>query len=521
MPNRSTDVLFLLIRSLQKSEKRNFKLYIKRSSSNEDLKIIELFDAIDKLNEYDETLLLKKLSSIKKQQLSNTKAHLYKQILASLRILKSTESIDLQLHEQLDYARILYNKGLYLQALKILERAKELAIQYHQDSFLIQVISLEKKIETLHVTRSMENRADSLSHEANDVNERRIMITALSNLALKLYSWYVQNGHARDEEDEQHIKKYFKENMPEDAHLQQGFYERLYLYQSYCWFAFIRQEFLMYYRYTQKWVDLFNEETFMIAVETGHFIKGMHNLLNAHFDLRNYQKLALTLREFEKFAQSDVAQMHDNNRIQTFVYINSAKLNLQMSIGNFTEGLLLIPEIEQNLDEYSLYLDRHRVLVFNYKIATLHFGSGNYETCIDYLQKIINDNLDLRNDLQCYARVLHLMAHYELGNHDIIDHLIKSVYRFMAKKKNFTVIEEEMFKFLRKSFHVPRRSLKPELEKFLNAIKKVEKSRFETRAFSYLDIVSWVESKLEDKSMSQIIREKYLASNRRLSYGML
>ena len=307
MPNRTTDVLFLLIRSLQKSEKRNFKLYIKRNSGNEDLKIIELFDAIDKLNEYDENLLLKKLSSIKKQQLSNTKAHLYKQILASLRILKSNDSIDLQVHEQLDYARILYNKGLYLQALKILERAKELSNQYHQDSFLIQVISLEKKIETLHITRSMENRADVLSHEANDVNERRKMITALSNLALKLYSWYVQNGHARNEEDEQHIKKYFKENMPEDALLQQGFYERLYLYQSYCWFAFIRQDFLMYYRYTQKWVNLFHDQPFMIAVESGHYIKGMHNLLNAHFDLRNYQKLAVTLKVFEKFAQTPVA----------------------------------------------------------------------------------------------------------------------------------------------------------------------------------------------------------------------
>jgi hypothetical protein len=42
-------------------------------------------------------------------------------------------------------------------------------------------------------------------------------------------------------------------------------------------------------------------------------------------------------------------------------------------------------------------------------------AAGDYDTCIDYLQRIINDPLDLRNDLQCYARVLHLMAHYELG----------------------------------------------------------------------------------------------------------
>ncbi len=153
MSNRNSDSLFQLIHALEKSEKRNFKLYIKRSSNNEDLKIIELFDAIVKLNDYDETLLLKKLTSIKKPQLSNIKTHLYKQLLASLRLIKSSESIDLQLHEQLDYARILYNKGLYLQSLKILERVKEVTITFNQDSFLIQIISLEKKIENLYITR--------------------------------------------------------------------------------------------------------------------------------------------------------------------------------------------------------------------------------------------------------------------------------------------------------------------------------------------------------------------------------
>lgn len=66
MSNRFTDILFQLIKSLEKAEKRNFKLYIKRSSHNENLKIVELFDAMDKLHEYDEAVLLKRLSSIKK-----------------------------------------------------------------------------------------------------------------------------------------------------------------------------------------------------------------------------------------------------------------------------------------------------------------------------------------------------------------------------------------------------------------------------------------------------------------------
>ena len=68
MPNRSTDALFQLIKSLEKSEKRNFKLYAKRNSSSDDLKVVKLFDALDKMDTYDETLLLGKNKSIKKQQ---------------------------------------------------------------------------------------------------------------------------------------------------------------------------------------------------------------------------------------------------------------------------------------------------------------------------------------------------------------------------------------------------------------------------------------------------------------------
>ena len=87
MPNRSSDALFQLIKSLEKSEKRNFKLYVKRNSGIEDLKIIQLFDALDKMAEYDEIQLFKKNKGIKKRQLSNNKAQLYKQILSSLRLI--------------------------------------------------------------------------------------------------------------------------------------------------------------------------------------------------------------------------------------------------------------------------------------------------------------------------------------------------------------------------------------------------------------------------------------------------
>ena len=515
MPNRPADILFQLIKSLEKAEKRHFKLYIRRSSAKAELKIVRLFDVLDKMKEYDEKNLLKKMPAVTRPQLANLKTHLYKQLLASLRLLKSADSMDLQLNEQFDYAHILYKKGLFHQSLRILEKAKETAKANQKFNFLPQIISLEKRIENLHITRSMRNRAATLSAEANKVSRHIDTVARLSNLALQLYSWYIQHGHARNEEDEKDIRQFMKQNLPAHTQQQTGFYERLYLYQSFSWYGFIRQDFLQYYRYTQKWVDLFAEQPLMVRVETGHYIKGIHNLLNAHFDLRNYRAFEKTLQQLEKLAQTSRVKEHDNFRIQAFIYISIARINQHFMKGTFKEGLALVPDIERRMTKYSLFVDQHRILVMNYKIAMLHFGSGDYNTCIDYLQKIIHDKTDLRYDLQCYARLLHLLAHYELGNDMLMESLSKSVYRFMAKMENLTAIEEAMFKFLRQSIPLSPRQLKPELEKFLHTIKHLEKNRFETRAFAYLDIISWVESKVYNKPMGTVIQEKYLQSKRK------
>ena len=515
MPNRSSDALFQLIKSLEKSEKRNFKLYIKRNSASEDLKSIQLFDAMDRMDEYDEGQLLIRNKGIRKQQLSNAKAHLYREILSSLRLIRQEDNIDIQLHEQLDYARILYNKGLYLQSLKTLDRIKENARMHHQVTFLLQVLFFEKTIESLHITRSMQDRADQLAAEVDQVNDQLRLISQLSNLSLQLYSWYIRNGVARNEKDEIAVQEFFEKNMPVDLSGIQGFYEKLYQYQSYCWYAFIRQDFLLYYRYTQKWVDLFEKEPFMLGIETSQYIKGMHNLLGAHFDLLNDQKFRETLRQFEDFSQSDIVKNSVNNRIQTFVYLYISKLNQHFIDGTFTEGLSLVPYIDEKLNEYWIYLDRHRILVFYYKIACLYFGSGDYGKTIDYLNKIINWKVDLRTDLQCYSRLLHLIAHYELGNFDLLEYLIKSVYRFMAKMEGLSQVEEEIFRFLRKSFMLLPGEVKPEFGKLLEKLKKYEKSRFETRAFVYLDIISWLESKIRSVPVQDVIREKYLAGKRR------
>jgi tetratricopeptide (TPR) repeat protein len=183
--------------------------------------------------------------------------------------------------------------------------------------------------------------------------------------------------------------------------------------------------------------------------------------------------------------------------------------------GSFSQGLKLIPHIEEKLEEHELLLDRHRVLVFYYKIACLYFGAGNYDKTIEYLNRIINWKVDLRTDLQCYARLLHLIAHYELGNFEILEYLIKSVYRFMAKMQNLSVVEKEIFKFLQQAFRMNRAQIRRGLEQLRAKLARYEANPLESRSFMYLDFVSWLDSKIENLPVQDVIRRKAEAKGKR------
>src|SRR5690606_3358585 len=190
---------FILIKTLTKAEKRNFQLAFNKNNTKEDVLFIQLFNTLDKMKDYDEEQILKKIPAIKKQQLSNVKAHLYKHLLTSLRLLYKQKDPLIDLREQLDYARVLYNKGLYNQSLKLLSRAKSMAMEQEEVMLAYEIVEFEKLIESRHITRSLENRADELSEESRHIEQQLTSINRLSTLSLRLYGLYLKLGHARNE----------------------------------------------------------------------------------------------------------------------------------------------------------------------------------------------------------------------------------------------------------------------------------------------------------------------------------
>ena len=127
MPIAQSSQLFQLIKSLTTAEKRNFRLYAKRNQGDDSMKFLQLFDVLDKQKDLNERGAIAKLKGINRKQLPNLKRHLYTQILASLHLVNKKKSPSIQGRDYVSYAEMLYERGLYLQALKILEKALKIA----------------------------------------------------------------------------------------------------------------------------------------------------------------------------------------------------------------------------------------------------------------------------------------------------------------------------------------------------------------------------------------------------------
>ena len=508
MTSASNDSLYILVKSLSKSEKRQFKLYVNRLGVNADAKFLALFNLLDKMSVYNEKDILSS-GIVKKQQLSNLKAHLYKQILVSLRLNPVNQNIRIQIREQLDFATILYQKGLYKQSLKILDKAKSMAIANQEKVVAYEIVELEKVIETQYITRSISGRADELAVQAKELSQQNVLTSKLSNLSLQLYGIMLKFGYVKNDEEFRLVSDYFNAHLPEFDQGKLGFREKLWYYKAWLWYSFLTQDFLSCFKYAKKWVDLFYENESMIYLNPVFFLKGNNYLLETMYYVKSRSGFKDSLERLEKTIADKRFPSNDNLAVLAFMYVNSNKLNLHFLEGSFEEGLKLEKPILSGLKTHGNKIDEHHVMVFYYKLACMYFGAGDNKTCITYLKKIIeNKNLTMREDLMCFARVLNLVAHYDAGLDYHLEVQLKSTYKFLLKMNDLHEVQKEMIKFLRNLGDIFPHELKDEFKKLHTRLKEYEDHPYERRAFLYLDIISWLESKIENRPIGEIIREK-------------
>jgi tetratricopeptide (TPR) repeat protein len=507
MPRQQTDHLLQLIKSMTKGEKRSFRLWVNRDGPSEDKIFMQLFDVLDKQEDYDEGLIFKKIPRLKKSQLSNIKANLYRQLLISLRNLYKKTDNDIAIRENIDYAKVLYNRGLYNQSLDMLEKAKKTALQSQQYTLTLSVIELERHIESQHITGSMSEKAEEIKSLSLDIIKKVVVNNELANFSLMLYGFYLRYGYVKDKKDYRFVKEYFDAHHPNVEVAELDFYEKLLLYQCYVWYYNMIQDFANYYRYARSWVELFHQDEAKKYTDTTIYFKGLHNELNALFMAQRHDRF---LSAFEELLSIKGDKKLINNRNKEsiwtlFSYLHG--INLIYLTADYQEGTKYVKPLEKILESNKYNWDLNRLIVFYYKIACIYFGADDWEKAIFYLNKITNNYYpDFRGDIQCFARILNLIAHFELGNDILVSYQVKSIYRFLAKMEDLGDVQREIFSFIKRTPTMHESGLLDEFKALKKRLLILKDDPYERRPFLYLDIISWLDAKIKGIRMQEAIK---------------
>ena len=509
MPISKNEHVFNLIKSLSKAEKRNFRIYAKRFHNSEQLLFLRLFDLIDKQKNFNEAEIITSLELSDQAQFSNLKRHLYAQIIASLRMLFKEKGANFKVREYVDYAYILYGKGLYLQALKILKKAKDLAKKHHLIYMQLTIVEFEKKIETRHITRSGTSHALHLSEESERIQKNANHLVELSNLRIQMHAKYLRDGHVKSREEAKEIRNYYHNKIDLMDLDNLGLMEQIFYVQSRVWYNYILLDFESCMKYAIEWIELLDLHPNMLLRDVDLYMRGYHYILTSANHTNNLKIHELYLKKFEDFRKGNYKKFNTNSQILSFLYVHTGRLNSIMLNGNFDQAEPIIQKSLGRIRKYSFRLDDHRVMVFYFKFAWIYLGANKTDKAITFLNKIIHNELNkLREDIQNYARILMLICHYESGNIDILQYLINTYSGYFQRKKeinSFLKNSMNMFSELKSKGTSEHKDI---LKKYYLLFKEINQDPYDRRALDYVDVQTWIESKIKNTSIQALIQSK-------------
>jgi len=179
-------------------------------------------------------------------------------------------------------------------------------------------------------------------------------------------------------------------------------------------------------------------------------------------------------------------------------------------MGDFKKAAELVEEINKGLNEYKGKIQWNRVSYLYIEIAFTFFGLNNYKMALKWINRLLNEK-DGGKKINIFirpAKILNLLIHFEMGNKDLLESLIKSEQRFFEKDKLQYRTEIVFVNFLKELItHENKASVIDMMNDLRIKMKKDHKENT-----NYDTIQYWLESKIMRKSFAEAVKSKTLDS---------
>jgi len=501
---KTSDTLFRLIKSLNKSEKGYFKKYANFHVRNEQNNYTKIFDAIDLQKEYDEKKILKKFKNERFiNQFAVAKNYLYEMILESLEAYHKNSTTEIR--SILNRIEILVDKGLYSQAKKLLKKVKEMAIQHEKLTYIPEINLMEQSIYRMHYdVGHLRDNSDDLIEEIEVCAMKIKNMAEYESLKSRLYVQRIEMGVLRNRQEIQSYDWLLKSPLLKNDKQALSINAKILYYELFASYYNYTEDSEKCYEFSSRLIKLIEENKQVIETNVNFPTHFLYRHSIQCYNMGKYHEALEYISKMEVLkVKSEVQRM--NNLLKAY----NTKLNVYFRMGNMKKCLQLIPEIEALLDNNK---DADKLLkeIIYWQVTSLLMISEQYKLALKWLVKAnIAEDSNLRQDLECIGRIMEIILHYELGKTDVMEYRIKSTYRFLASKQKMYQLERIILTSIRKLINVNSKEEQNQFFKQLkSALEPIVKDPLESRFLVYFDIMSWLESKIDNKKFEEVVKSK-------------
>lgn len=441
---KSKELLFELIHSLSKSEKRYFKVFTANHKDNNNY--VRLFDAIHDQKEYNEEELLKQFKDKAfVKQFSVAKNYLLNLILKSLSSHHSKAKKSIEMNGYLSEIEILYWKGLYKLANKRVMQAKKIATKFDMVHYLLIINYWERRLENYTGTTALDedlvNEAKDYLKEYNQQLEINFLSKKMENLtkaSIKLSQSSVEG-----------VKEIFEhQHMKQDVKKIKNFHAKLdYMFLKGVGNTILgdQEEELMYKKKTIDWLE---ENPYQIKENPLKYASSINNMLLFYY-FQNYTS------EFPKYLEKldKVELKFDHAKDQFFDTKYIFELGYYIHVRDVDKAEKSLNNMEEWYVQHQSKKNTQSKMICEFNMALTHYFLGNHKPSLKWCNSCFSlfdmKEKKFRHDLATSTLILQVLVYIDLEYYDLAMKHINYVFE-IAEANKYDPSEVAIFETIKK-----------------------------------------------------------------------
>ena len=478
--------IFFLIKSLNQSEKRYFKLFC--STTNVESNYLRLFEAIDSQDTYDEKKLKETFAhEAFTRQLHVTKIYLSQLILKSLRNYHHKISKTAEITDLIRDIEILFTKELFDQCYYTIQKAEKIAISYEKFGLLSEILDWKRK---LYLSKFGANR-EKLQEVDDSVAENMEKLHSLQKY------WAITTDLMRFNQRGNPIKKFQAQSILKTAGEPKTLRARILFHHLLYSQGIMGDDPKFAERHLEDLIKLIEDYPHQIKDDPGAYLNSLNNKITFLILHHRYGEVVPLIKKVRSIPDQYGIKKTHKLRLRTLLRTYNIELELYRDQKDIVKGKALMPTIQAFLEKHEKSVPDNYFILFWNQFANIEFMDNNYSRALVWVNHIMQIKSNARLDIQRYARLLQLIIHFELGNTIFLRYSIDSCRRFLRKKTVATPFETLCLKHFAKLSHVAPSDYPGYLQKFHFDLFEKDKALVTPGILDYLDIKSWLQDKIE------------------------